>query len=108
MYFALRGWTDVIDVDSVDFVHKFMKVSKYVNGIPKEEVYSHWAFRLASSGMMTASKNGFRTSDIESLACPKKKCTYQISIWKGTPCKKGVFTDAGFSPVEDVWTVFAV
>ena len=70
------------DVDSVDFVHQFMKVSKQVKRISnsKEVVYSHSAFRLVSSGVITESKNGFRTSDIKSLACPPKKNTSQNSI----------------------------
>ena len=43
------------DVDSVDFVHKFMKVSKQVKRISnsKEAGYSRWALRLVSSGVMT-------------------------------------------------------
>ena len=72
------------DVDSVDFVHEFMKVSKQVERISnsKEVVYSHSAFRLVSSGVMTESKDGFRTSDIESLACPSKNIRIKFRYGK--------------------------
>jgi hypothetical protein len=107
------------DVDSVDFVHEFMKVSKQVERISnsKEVVYSHSAFRLVSSGVITESKNGFRT--IESIARPSKNIRIKFRYGKDRKaylqtrdshqqmihghCLRS--TGAGFSAVEDMWTL---